>query len=165
MSCAVLVFKRPSLCLFFVIVQAVARCRPRAFACLSKEVYPSANNASAIAWTGIVRCRGRGDLISFKYRTVSRRVLKLDRPTLRGPPDSDVFLLILLVQKLCCPRRRTLRVESNWACVIRHKRTDSTNRRHCNSHNEKFPKVSWNHVASKGNCSPLKMTYRREPQC
>ena len=70
-------FNRPSLCFFFMIVQAVARWMPSAFACLSKEVYPAATRASAICSIGVVRRAPDDDFISFKYRTVSRRVLRL----------------------------------------------------------------------------------------
>src|SRR5215471_13612917 len=70
-------FNRPSLCFFFMIVQVVARWMPSAFACLSKEVYPAATRASAIYSIGVVRRTSDDDLISFKYRTVSRRVLRL----------------------------------------------------------------------------------------
>ena len=48
MRLVVSVFKRSSLCFFRMIVQAVARWMPSAFACLSKEVHPAATRASAM---------------------------------------------------------------------------------------------------------------------
>jgi hypothetical protein len=84
MRLVVLVLNRPSLCFFFMIVQAVARWMPSAFACLSKEVYPAATRASAIYSIGLARRTPDDDFISFKYRTVSRRVLRLGRVPLLG---------------------------------------------------------------------------------
>ena len=49
MARAVLAFKQPNLCLVFTIVQAVDRLSPSAFACSSKELYPSLIKASAIS--------------------------------------------------------------------------------------------------------------------
>jgi len=68
---------RPSLCFFFMIVQAVARWMPSAFACLSKQEYQAATRAPAISSIGVVRRISDDDFISFKYRTVSTRVLRL----------------------------------------------------------------------------------------
>ena len=48
MRLVVLVFNRSSLCFFRMIVQAVARWMPSAFACLSKEVHPAATRTSAM---------------------------------------------------------------------------------------------------------------------
>ena len=45
MRLVVSVFRRSSLCFFLMIVQAVARWTPSAFACASKEVYPAATRA------------------------------------------------------------------------------------------------------------------------
>ena len=45
MRLVVLVFNRSSLCFFRMIVQAVARWMPSAFACASKEVYPAATQS------------------------------------------------------------------------------------------------------------------------
>ena len=65
MRLVVLVLNRPSLCFFFMIVQAVARWMPSAFACLSKEVYPAATRASAICSIGVIRRTPDDDFISF----------------------------------------------------------------------------------------------------
>ena len=100
MRLVVLVLNRPSLCFFFMIVQAVARWMPSAFACLSKEVYPAATRASAICSIGLVRHTDD----EFKYRTLSRRVLKVESLQLRGRSVcSEDILLIYMVQG--CPMK------------------------------------------------------------
>ena len=45
----VLLFKRPSLCFVFIIVQTVERFRPSAMAWSSRELYPPLVNASAMS--------------------------------------------------------------------------------------------------------------------
>ena len=106
MRLVVLVLNRPSLCFFFMIVQAVARWMPSAFACLSKEVYPAATRASAICSIGVIRRTPDDDFISFKCRTLSRRVLRLGRVPLRGRAViSGGFSLIVHSPRLPPPPR------------------------------------------------------------
>ena len=107
MRLVVLVLNRPSLCFFFMIVQAVARWMPSAFACLSKEVYPAATRASAICSIGVVRRRPDDDFISFKYRTVSRRVLRLGVPLCGRAVIAGRFSLIVHSPRLP-PAPRTI---------------------------------------------------------
>src|SRR5262245_54847493 len=69
-------------------VQTVDRLRPSAFAWSSKEMCPAATNASVISRTGTTRRRHRDEYM-FKYRAVSTRVLKLERPSFLGRPDES----------------------------------------------------------------------------
>lgn len=108
---AVLLFKRPSFCFVFTIVQAVERLTPSAFACASKERYPALIKAFAMGRVGTFR----SPEISCSWNSIdSRRAV-----TLLALITLGILSPIDGVQSLQDPNLRTLANTSSLRLVDR----------------------------------------------